>query len=156
MNHLLRQRLIKTELERIFEAVGRLTPADVLEVATEEASPLHGFFEWDDSVAAEKHRLNQASGLIRSVRIRITKEENGKLEDLQVRGWVAARAIGTDTETREGYLPESEVRADPALKEAVLRQMRREIQSAKTRYRHLDEFWELLTEVVTSQEQQAS
>ena len=46
---------------------GRLTPNGVVEAARDAASPLHYHFEWDDSVAAEQHRLDQARRLITSV-----------------------------------------------------------------------------------------
>ena len=46
---------------------GEITPADVLADARNPNSPLHSFFEWDDSAAAEAHRIAQARGLIRSV-----------------------------------------------------------------------------------------
>lgn len=46
---------------------GELTPEDVLADARHDNSPLHSFFEWDDTAAAHQHRLAQARGLIRSV-----------------------------------------------------------------------------------------
>jgi len=46
---------------------GELTPSDVVNDARNPNSPLHSFFEWSDSVAAEQYRLSQARGLIRAV-----------------------------------------------------------------------------------------
>lgn len=56
-------------LERLqaLEQEGRLTPNAVREDAAKPESPLHGYFEWDDSVAAGQHRLDQARALIRRV-----------------------------------------------------------------------------------------
>lgn len=48
---------------------GRLTPALVVNSARNPDSPLHRFFEWDDTKAAEAHRLNQGRSLIRKVYI---------------------------------------------------------------------------------------
>lgn len=48
---------------------GRLTPGDVVEAARPAESPLHDQFEWDDTAAAERYRLEQARALIRSVRV---------------------------------------------------------------------------------------
>ncbi len=42
----------------------RLTARKVLEDARAASSPLHRFFDWDDSRAAEKYRLQQARELI--------------------------------------------------------------------------------------------
>jgi hypothetical protein len=46
------------------ERAGRLTPEEVVEHARDPDCPGHGFFEWDDSKAAHKHRLDQARELL--------------------------------------------------------------------------------------------
>ena len=60
-----------SELER----EGRLLPADVVDDARDADSPLHSHFEWDDSIAAEHYRLDQARNLIRSIKIHVTVRE---------------------------------------------------------------------------------
>ena len=61
---------IAGELQRIWTEKGqRLTPAAIVAEASDDTHPLHGCFEWDDSLAAEQHRLWQARMLIRSVRV---------------------------------------------------------------------------------------
>lgn len=50
----------------------RLTPDDVLGAARKPTNPLHDLFEWDDAVAAEEHRRDQARGIIREVQVKIT------------------------------------------------------------------------------------
>lgn len=50
---------------------GRLDPKDVVNDARHPRSPLHDSFEWDDSVAAEQHRLLQARRLIGAVKFEI-------------------------------------------------------------------------------------
>ncbi|KQP61054.1 hypothetical protein ASF39_15370 [Methylobacterium sp. Leaf108] len=46
---------------------GELTPQDILDDARHNNSPLHAYFEWSDTAAAEAYRLQQARGLIRAV-----------------------------------------------------------------------------------------
>lgn len=48
---------------------GVLTKNLILESATEEDSVLHSDFEWDDETAAQKHRLDQAGYMLRSIMI---------------------------------------------------------------------------------------
>jgi hypothetical protein len=48
---------------------GVLTPEAVLDFARPDDSPLHSYFEWDDSVAGEKYRYRQAQGLITKVKV---------------------------------------------------------------------------------------
>jgi len=57
---------IVSELRRIAEVNGgELRPADVVEAARIETSPLHPQFDWDDTEAAQKWRLHQARRLIK-------------------------------------------------------------------------------------------
>lgn len=48
---------------------GELRPGDVVDAARDEESPIHAWFEWDDSTAAEAYRVDQARDLIKSVRV---------------------------------------------------------------------------------------
>lgn len=57
---------------REMEKDGRLTPAEVLEEARNPDSPLHDQFNWNDTEAAEKYRLGQASRLIVRLRVNVT------------------------------------------------------------------------------------
>ena len=57
--------VVGKEFERLEEQNGSLTAADVLDSAKSEDSPLHKLFEWDDTVAANKYRLEQAGFYIR-------------------------------------------------------------------------------------------
>ena len=54
---------------------GRLDPNRVIEVAADTESPLHGCFEWDDSVAGQKWRLEQARELIREIRVEVIYQQ---------------------------------------------------------------------------------
>lgn len=48
---------------------GRLTPEMIIDDARREDSPLHCCFDWDDSIAANKWRLEQARNIISVVYI---------------------------------------------------------------------------------------
>lgn len=64
-------------LKELYEKNGkRLRPEDVIKDAKRKTSPLHAYFEWDDSKAAHQYRLNQARQLIREVRIKIEYTEH--------------------------------------------------------------------------------
>ena len=60
---------LNADQEQALDALVRdqmLSAEDVLEAASDSASPLHGLFTWDDTEAAVQYRLQQASGLIRA------------------------------------------------------------------------------------------
>ncbi len=46
--------------------VNGLTPEDILDAARPDDSPIHKYFEWDDTEAAHKYRLEQAKYIARS------------------------------------------------------------------------------------------
>lgn len=48
---------------------GKLTPEELVNASRDAKSPLHGMFEWDDTVAAEKYREVQARKIIRSIEV---------------------------------------------------------------------------------------
>ena len=54
--------LFKADAQKVLEEIGdcRITPKEVLEKARDVNSELHKCFEWNDSIAAEKYRLQQA------------------------------------------------------------------------------------------------
>jgi hypothetical protein len=56
-------------LEALRKKAAALTPELVLSDAKSTRSPLHRYFEWDDTLAAQKYRIDQAGDLIRSVQV---------------------------------------------------------------------------------------
>lgn len=64
------QDAVRKRLEEIAaRSGGRLTPQAVVMDATDPKSPLHTHFEWDVDKAAQRHWLDQARTLIRSVEV---------------------------------------------------------------------------------------
>jgi hypothetical protein len=52
------------EIGRELAKLGSFTTERLLQVASSPASPLHKYFEWDDSKAAHEYRLTQARHLV--------------------------------------------------------------------------------------------
>lgn len=57
------------------ESKGRLTPKNLVDISRPEDAPLHGAFEWNDTVAAEMYREQQGRYLIRSIEVVRTNDE---------------------------------------------------------------------------------
>lgn len=61
---------------------GELTDARIVNAARSNGSPIHGMFEWDNSVAGEKYRIEQAAFYRRHVVIIVAggegKEKTGR------------------------------------------------------------------------------
>jgi hypothetical protein len=77
--------IVGKTLHAIKERTGELTPTVIVESAISEDSPLHRYFDWDDSTAASKWRLQQARILVCSV---VTVSVDGE-ETTAVRSFVS-------------------------------------------------------------------
>ena len=51
-------------IERIEKQQGKVVPEVVVAEARQLSCPLHNYFEWDNTVAAEQYRLQQARHLL--------------------------------------------------------------------------------------------
>lgn len=67
-------------LSRIYHENGQLTPQSVLKEASAKRHPLHSYFEWNDTKAAKKWRIEQARQLIKCVHVVTTDSDNKKIE----------------------------------------------------------------------------
>lgn len=119
------------ELERIrVTNNGRLEPEDVVEVARDEANPLHPAFEWDDVLAAEAYRVDQARYVIRSIEVVVEPEQSPK----PVRAFVSV-VRGED----RSYTSVVHAMSDPALRQQILTAAMKEMEAWRTRYAELVE-----------------
>lgn len=92
---------------------GTIKPEDVVADARDPSSPLHAEFQWDDDVAANAWRLQQARQLIRSVRIEFRVEKvtvasvqyvrDPRLERTEA-GYIDVRKVKGDEETSRDVL----------------------------------------------------
>lgn len=114
-------------LEQIRVTHGALTPPLVLDEARPEAAPLHGYFEWDNSIAAERFRVSQAGELIRAVYVAVTPAE--AQEPVITRAFVSIED-GEDSR----YEPLATVLSDAALYAQVCRRACAELEAFQDRY----------------------
>ncbi len=49
------------------QKAGKIKPIDVVEDAKNKSSPLHAFFEWNDTKASYEYRLQQARDLVANI-----------------------------------------------------------------------------------------
>lgn len=125
----------RDHLQAIRDEHGSLTPALVVDAARDPEHPLHARFEWDDTVAAEKWRLEQAGQLLR-VTFRPDPER-----PVDLRAFVAIK--GEDS-PKSDYMPTSEAMENPFTRALVLRQMKRDAKTFAARYRHMAEYADVI------------
>lgn len=108
---------------------GALTPEQVVEAASDPQSPLHSYFEWDDTEAARKYRLVQARELLRFT-VQIVAEDKPP-----VRAFVSLE-IERDQHV---YRLTSDVLRHKSYREALLEQCRKDAERFVKKYRALEE-----------------
>lgn len=114
---------------------GELTPKDVVDDARSHNSPLHSFFEWSDTKAAEQFRLQQARGLIRAV---VAVVVSAGVPAQRVQAFVHVPESGAPH-----YRSVDHAMSQERTREMVLRQAFKEFQAWRKRWEHLDELGDL-------------
>lgn len=120
------------EIELLRQKVGGVLSADdILFHAEHESSPLHRFFEWDDSKAAHEFRRVQASDLIRAV-VTIIDDGGDKRE---IRAFVSIR----ENTGASQFVDVRTALCDPNMRKTVLKNALRELQAFEHKYKDLEE-----------------
>lgn len=122
-------------IEKIIEMKGNITPVALLEAARSEKHPLHNYFIWDDAIAAERYRQEQAGYIIRHI---VIEPENITDSKIQVRAFV-----NVEEDKESHYTTIGNAMANPALREQVISKAYKELKSWENKYWDLKEFAEV-------------
>lgn len=113
---------------------GRLTPQSVVEAARDKGNPLHPHFEWDDGIAAQHYRLEQARSVIRVVRVVDEDTTDG-----------TGRAfLSLNDGNGVAYRHVTEVKSSADLQLAVLNRAEQDLIAFESRYKELTEVCDLV------------
>jgi hypothetical protein len=111
-------------LERVRERVGdTCTAKDVVEEARPKQSPIHSMFEWDDKVAGERWREEQARGYLRALIVVMPTNEGDRPVPAVI-----------STGRGEGYTASDVVLTSDTMRRSLLKRALSEAQSWRRRY----------------------
>lgn len=126
------------ELDRLTKVNGGLTAENVVDSARKRASPLHDFFEWSDSVAAQRYRLEQARHLMRCV---VVMYDDTLLKtDRPIRAFIAFETQPESLRDDGRYVAMHQILTDAELRELLVDEALTEHIRWEKRYAHLKEF----------------
>lgn len=126
------------ELDRLTKVNGGLTADNVVDSARARKSPLHGFFEWEDSVAAQRYRLEQARYLMRCV---VVLYDDGPLKNVRpIRAFIAFETPPESVRGDGRYIAMHRILTEVELREQLLNEALIEHIRWERRYAHLKEF----------------
>lgn len=132
---------VASELDRIRDVRGGgevARPSDVVEESRPESAPLHPLFEWDDSVAAEKYRVEQARGILRAV---VSYEEADP--EVEVPAYIKVHV----EHGAQSYYPAARVMSDAEMMKSVVDRALADLKSWQERYRHLKQLAGLMAAI---------
>lgn len=122
------------------ETFDEVTPENILEKSRPNDALLHGCFDWNDTSAAEKYRLSQASCLIRN--LSVTYYEENTEEPKTVRAYHSVNAENKKADFRSIKV----VLSDEAMKQQVLDNAIAELERFRRKYEGILAFDEILKE----------
>lgn len=117
------------------EVGGELQPKHVVDAARSSNHPLHPHFEWDDAVAAEAFRLDQARNIIRIVRV----------EDVDSNEGTSRAFLSIATKNGTAYRAVDEVKRSAELQAALLQGAARDLDAFERRYKELVEVCQIVS-----------
>ena len=127
------------ELERIQRKTGNLDPQTIVDESKAEGAPLHNMFQWDDTVAANEYRKQQARVIVCS----IVAEEETATGKVQVRQFVSA---GGSYTTLRAAMDNEELR------KSLLKQAYKDMESFTAKYRAYTELAAVIDAMNTTME----
>lgn len=123
------------ELERIREEYGKATPEVIVEASRPKDSIFHLYFDWNDAIAAEKHRKQQARHISNSITCEVIVEGG---EKKTVRAFINVRKA-----EEPEYVPVEIVMKDKELRQQMLANALKELIGIKQKYQTLKELSEI-------------
>lgn len=112
---------------------GLLRPRAVVDAARPLESPLHGAFEWDDTIAGEKYRISQAQQLIRS--FKVIHEKDG--EKCEAPMFIGLSVDRTEDSANNPYRMSSDVLKAPDLLAIAERDALEQLRGLRQRHGHI-------------------
>ena len=120
---------------------GKLTKKAIVDAARPEESPMHRMFEWDDAVAGELYREDQAHGYIRSLEVKIVPVgnfTNGKA--VTMRAYVNVTPASKNATEHSGtFVNAQRAIESPDTYAIVLERAKRELMMFRDKYKDLKE-----------------
>lgn len=125
---------VVAELRRICTSNGGiLNPKVVVKAAANSTSPLHDYFDWDDTIAAQRWRIVQARNLINVVVEYLPADEN---RSRPVRVFYS---LPKDRTPDGGYRTTVDIISDKARYLSLLEMAKAEMISFTKKYKHVSE-----------------
>lgn len=129
--------VVGKHIEKLEKKNGAVTAQMLLESARSEKSEVHDLFEWDDTVAAEKYRLQQAGAVIRC--LAMVEDQIDENQNRPIRAFVN---VGKRGDGR--YINTTLAMSQEETRQIVLQHALEELSAFQTKYKGLTELANIL------------
>lgn len=121
--------IYKADAQKVADEIGndKITPKEMVEKARNEQSELHKCFEWNDTIAAEKYRLQQARTVLSMLVFKPKKEKEQPV-----------RIFSLTTE-KSVYQPTKQFLVQADEYQDLLKRALAELEAFKRKYRTINE-----------------
>ena len=127
--------MVGREFEAIERENGSITKQAIVDRARPETSPMHIMFEWNDEIAGELYRLEQAYGYIRRLEVTVVPvgQTNGK--SVKMRGYVNVAPVCNSAKELPGvFINADSAISNPETYAIVLARAKRELKTFQNKY----------------------
>jgi hypothetical protein len=115
---------------------GRVTPEMIVKASESEDSLLHEHFEWDNEKAGHSYRIWQARCLLNKMTLDVEGSEVRAFENLVIR---------VDSKKTQGYFSIDTIMQNKNLKNAVVKQVQKELMSMLKKYKRYEKIYSALS-----------
>ena len=130
-------------LDSIAKRDGGILPEVVVSESRNEEAVLHKCFEWNDDTAAEKYREGQARSLIKNlITVNIVRGE-----EKPVPSFVSVKIAQHEDNDSRRYVSIETAMNNSAMRDYVLQDALRELNSFRKKYRELQELSNIFDEI---------
>ena len=129
------------ECEKIEAQNGSVTQESLVDAARSESSAIHGLFEWDDAIAGEKWRFNQARVILSNLKVTVVDAE--EREPQKVRAYLNPNP----KDVRANYFNVQRAMQDIDLRSGVLERAEKELRCFTEKYRTLQEISNIINAI---------
>lgn len=129
-----------TICQKIIDEDGVVTPERLVDVSRPEDAPLHDEFEWNDGIAAEKFRCEQARQIIKNV---VTIETSSE----EIREEKKDRAFVSNGDDKHEYVTLATALSNSKWRESLLESARKDMIAFKIKYYRLVELSHIIKDI---------
>ena len=132
--------MVGEQFEAIEKRDGTLTKSAIVEAARSKDNPMHDMFEWDDAVAGELYREDQAGYYIRTLVVQIVPVGNPNGKPVQMRGFVNVTPVNRNAPEGKGtFMNVNRAVEQPDTYKIVLERAKNQLRIFREQYKNIKE-----------------